>query len=297
MKYLLCLPSVLLGLLLTVSANALPPLQLYVELTEEGGILRPPAGHYSGPVVINRQITIEGRGEVIVDGEGSDTVVTLKANGSTIRGLQIIGSGGSFDKVDAGILVEADHSLIENNKIEDVLFGVHLRGENSNIIRGNHISSKSVKPSMRGEGLRLWNSYDNIIEDNDIVGVRDNFITNSSDNRLQGNRISNSRIGIQLVFAHENEIINNSIDNNGTGILLFYSNDLLIKQNKISHLRSFSGAAWLQGACGAVLRRAVWLFGRWLVLAMLERAFIGPPQIGARCWIFWALGKVALCSI
>ncbi|MCW9012424.1 MAG: nitrous oxide reductase family maturation protein NosD [Gammaproteobacteria bacterium] len=243
MKYLAHLPSILLGLLINVSAYALPPLQLYVELTPEGGVLRPPAGRYAGPVVITRPITIEGRGEVILDGEGSDTVLAIQANGTTIRGLQITGSGDSFDKVDAGIVIEADNSLVENNRLEDVLFGIHLRGANNNIVRGNYISSKSIKPSLRGEGLRLWNSYDNVIENNDVVAVRDNFITNSSNNRLQGNRISDSRIGIQLVFAHENEIINNSINNNRTGILLFYSNDLLIQENKIFHLRSFSGAA------------------------------------------------------
>lgn len=242
-------------LLIYKPAFGLPPLQLYVELTPEGGVLHPPPGRYAGPVVITKPITIEGQGKVIVDGEGEGTVLTIKSNGSVIRGLHLTGSGDSFDQVDAGILVEADHVLVENNKLENVLFGIHLRGANENIIRGNYVSSKPNEISMRGEGLRMWNGYDNLIEYNNFENVRDIFITNSSNNRLQGNRISNSRVGIQLVFAHENEIIGNVINRNRTGILLFYSNDLLIHKNRISHLRSFAGAALaFKESSGVVVR-------------------------------------------
>lgn len=238
------LTSFLLWIGILGPAQALPPLQLYVEITPEHGVLRPPPGTYAGPVVITKPITIEGDGEVIVDGEGAGTVLSVKANGTVIRGLQVVNSGDSYDQVDAGILVEADHALVENNKLKNVLFGIHLSGANDNIIRGNYVTSNNhTEVSMRGEGLRLWNSYDNLIEFNYFEAVRDNFITNSSNNRLQYNRISNSRIGLQLVFSHENEIIANVIHQNRTGILLYNSNDLLIKKNRISHLRGFAGAA------------------------------------------------------
>ncbi|HEY9051245.1 MAG TPA: NosD domain-containing protein, partial [Gammaproteobacteria bacterium] len=188
--------------------------------------------------------------------EGSGTVLTIRANNSVLRGLHITGSGDSHDQVDAGILLEADHALIENNKIDNVLFGIHVSDANENVIRGNYISSKpNDEISMRGEGLRMWNGFDNVIEYNNFENVRDLFITNSSNNRLQGNRISNSRVGIQLVFAHENEIIGNVINRNRTGILLFYSNDLLIQKNRISHLRSFAGAALaFKESSGVVVR-------------------------------------------
>ncbi len=234
---------VFLAGLVIYPAQAWPPLQLFVELTPEGGVLRPPPGRYSGPVIISRPITIEGNGEVILDNEGTGTVLTLKAGHSVIRGLHMTGSGESHDQVDAGILIESDGNIIENNQIDDVLFGIHLRGASENMVRKNYIRSKAVEPSMRGDGVRLWNSHENRIENNNIESVRDIFITNSSNNQLLGNHIQDSRVGIQLVFAHENEIIANHIENNGTGILLFYSNDLLIQSNRISHLRSFSGAA------------------------------------------------------
>ncbi len=101
----------LLFLLLAVSwtsAPALPPLQLYVELTPAGGTLRPEPGTYSGPVVIRKPITIEGEGEVTIDAGGEGTVLSILADGATVRGLHLTHSGTSHDSVDAGILVKAD---------------------------------------------------------------------------------------------------------------------------------------------------------------------------------------------
>jgi len=96
---------------------------------------------------------------------------------------------------------------------------------------------------LQGDGLRLWNSHKNLIIDNDISFARDIYITNSTNNTLQGNHIHNNRVGIQLVFSPQNIIINNTISENSTGIMVLYSNNLKIEGNTISHLRSFTGAA------------------------------------------------------
>ncbi len=73
--------------------------------------------------------------------------------------------------------------------------------------------------------------------------MRDVFITNSAENRLLGNHIRHSPVGMELIFSPENEIIDNTIVENDTGILIFYSDDLVIRDNLISHSRSFSGSA------------------------------------------------------
>ncbi len=230
---------------LFMSSNllALPPMQLYVELTPAGGVLRPEPGHYSGPVVIKKPITIDGQGKVTIDAEGEGSVITIEAKNTVLRGLHLTGSGNSFDQVSAGITLKADQALIENNHIDKVLFGVHVSGGNENIIRNNTISSIDTTASQRGDGLRMWNSHDNLIEKNKFIRIRDLYVTNSLTNRFVDNEINNSRIGFEFVFSHENEIIGNSIKNNLTGIVLIYSNDILVSKNHISHLRSIAGSA------------------------------------------------------
>ncbi|MCP4288786.1 MAG: nitrous oxide reductase family maturation protein NosD [Gammaproteobacteria bacterium] len=234
---------VLLLLSIGSTGYCLPPMQLFVELTPAGGVLRPPPGVYSGPVVIGRKITLEGRGQVTIDGGGSGTVVQVKADSSIIRGMKIINSGGLHDKLDAGILLEANDVLIEDNVIENVLFGINLRKANDNRIRGNHISSQGESKSLRGEGLRLWYSSDNLIEKNEIVNVRDILIINSPGNRINENSIRYSRMGMELVFSPGNEIVGNQINWNTKGIVGIYSDDLLIRENSFTHMREITGAA------------------------------------------------------
>ena len=235
--------SVLCLYFLSDFSLALPPLQLYVELTPAGGTLRPEPGHYSGPVRLTRPITIDGQGKVTVDAEGSGSVITVEAKNSTIRGLHLTNSGDSFDQSNAGITLKADNTIIENNTIDNTLFGINILGSNDNIIRNNHISSKKTSLSLRGDGIRMWNSHDNLIENNHFNKIRDIYVTNSIANRFIGNHISNSRIGFELVFSHENELIENVIISNATGMMIIYSNDVLLEKNHISHLRSFSGSA------------------------------------------------------
>jgi nitrous oxidase accessory protein len=236
-----CLVLLVFGV--AAPARALPPLQLYVELTPSGGVLKPPPGRYAGPVVLRKPITLDGGGEVTLDGGGRGTVLSVKTDDCIVRGLQVVGSGDSHDRVDAGILVEADRTLVEDNRLEDVLFGIHLRGADDNLIRGNRISSRGQTPSLRGEGLRLWHSHNNRLESNDITGVRDLVITNSTANLLQGNTIRDSRIGLELVFSPQTEIRGNRFEKDSTGILVMYSNDVVVAENHLSDLRDVSGFA------------------------------------------------------
>ncbi len=236
-------PWLLAAALLAGNSHALPPMQLFVELTPAGGVLRPPPGDYSGPVNITRPITLDGQGQVRIDGGGEGTVVTVQADGSVIRGLHITHSGDNHDGTDAGLVLEANDILVEDNTIDHCLFGIHLKRAHDNVLRSNRISSMDTEPSLRGEGIRLWYSEGNLIEGNRLQRVRDLVLANSVDNHIVGNSISDSRIGMELVFADGNRLENNDFNRNGTGIVVLYSNDLVIRGNRLSHMRSTSGAA------------------------------------------------------
>lgn len=232
----------LLLLFLTQSALALPPLQLYVEITPEGGTLKPPPGEYSGPVLIRKRITLDGGGKVIVNGGGSGSIVTIEADNAVVRGLRLINSGDSHDKVDAGILVKANDTLVENNIIEDSLFGIHLSNAHGNQIIGNRISSKDRDVTLRGDGIRLWYSHENLIQDNVINNSRDMVFSNARENRVIGNRMANSRISMELIFSPDNEIQGNSFIDNYNGITIIYSDELKVTDNHILRMRKLTGS-------------------------------------------------------
>ncbi len=222
-------------------ARALPPLQLYVELTPEGGTLTPPPGEYSGPVVIRKRITLDGKGKVRVNGGGDGTVITVEADLAVVRGLFIQNSGDSHDTVDAGILVKANDTLIEDNTITDTLFGIHLSNAHGNRIIGNRISSRGKDVTLRGDGIRLWYSHENLVQDNDIEYSRDMVLSNARENRIIGNRIRHSRISMELIFSPENEILGNRFEDNYNGVTVIYSDELVIADNHMLDMRKLTG--------------------------------------------------------
>ena len=231
------------GLFLSAPIHAYSPLQLLVDLTPAGTTLRPPPGVYAGPIVINKAITFEGGGEVTIDGQGQGTVLTIKADGVSVRGLRLTGSGNSHDGMDAGVLIQANRALVEQNVIDDVLFGIHIQQGDGNVLRDNDISSKREVSSLRGEGVRIWYGHENAIENNRIHHARDLLLTNSSENRIVGNELSHNRISIEFIYSPDNLVKDNQITHNDTGIVAIYSDGLRIEDNRIAHIRNTGSSA------------------------------------------------------
>lgn len=238
LRFLLILP--LLGFALTATAEQ--SLQTWLDMALPGSILRLPAGKYLGPATINKPLTLEGQGKVVIDGGGRGTVLTIKANKVTVRGLTVRGSGDSHDAIDGGIMAEGNSLLIENNVVEDVLFGISLHKTNDSVVRRNRIRSRPVDSADRGDGLRLWYSTGNRIENNDIAQIRDITVSNSPRNRYTGNTIRDSRRAFNFLFAHRSLIEGNLLEKNSTGIIALNSEGLIIRQNRILHAMDASGA-------------------------------------------------------
>ena len=233
----------LICLCLLVPAYADQSLQAWIDTALPGSILRLPPGTYRGPGVITKPLTLEGMGKVIIDGGGKGTVLTIKADRVTIRGLLLRGSGNSHDAIDGGIMVsEGNQLLIENNILEDVLFGISLHRTTDSIVRHNRIRSRGTDSADRGDGLRLWYSTGNRIEDNDIAHIRDITVSNSPHNRYSGNTIRDSRRAFNFLFSHRSLVDRNLLEKNSTGIIALNSDGLIIRGNRILHAMDASGA-------------------------------------------------------
>ena len=57
-------------------AEGLPSFQALVDRAEPNSVLSPPAGTYSGPVVVDKPLEIDGRGEVTIDAGGKGSVIS-----------------------------------------------------------------------------------------------------------------------------------------------------------------------------------------------------------------------------
>jgi nitrous oxidase accessory protein len=218
-------------------------LQAWIDTALPGTILRLPPGIYRGPASITKPLTLEGNGKVIVDGGGKGTVLTIKADRVTIRGLTLRASGDSHDAIDGAIMVaEGSGLLIEHNVIEDVLFGISLHRTTDSVVRHNRIRSRPVDSADRGDGLRMWYSTGNRIENNDIAQIRDITVSNSPHNRYTGNTIRDSRRAFNFLFSHRSLVDRNILEKNSTGIIALNSDGLIIRGNRILHAMDASGA-------------------------------------------------------
>lgn len=231
-----------LPLLLTFEAFANQPLQAWLDTALPGSVLRLPPGTYRGPAIIDKPLTLEGNSKVVVDAGGQGTVLTIKADNVTVRGLTLRNSGDSHDKLDGGIMGEGKGLLIENNILEDVLFGISLHKTTDSVVRRNHIRSRAVDSADRGDGIRLWYSTGNRFEHNDIAQIRDITVSNSPRNRFTGNLIRDSRRAFNFLFSHRSIVENNRLEKNSTGVIALNSEGLIIRHNHILHAMDASGA-------------------------------------------------------
>jgi nitrous oxidase accessory protein len=224
------------------AASPAAPLQPLIDATPAGGRLALAPGDYTGPVTIGRPMTLDGGGQARLVGPGRGTVLSVTTSGATVRGLHIAGSGETHDGIDAGILVAGDDNRIEDNELSDVLFGIHIRGGNRNLIRANRVTGKDLPQAARGDAIRMWHGRRNRIEDNRFVRARDLTFTNSPDNRIAGNRFTDGRYGMHIIFSPGLTVENNHLEHTGTGIVILYSPDLTVRGNRIAHALTAGGA-------------------------------------------------------
>jgi nitrous oxidase accessory protein len=208
-------------------------LQPLVDATPAGGELRPPPGTYAGGVVIRAPIRLDGGGRVTIDAGGRGTVLRVETDGAEIRGLRLVGSGTNHDTVDAGIKLLGHGNVIQDNSVEDCLFGIDLAESNRNVVRGNSIHSKSIAMGLRGDAIRLWYSFQNAVLENQITDSRDVVVWYSRDNVIARNRVRHGRYALHTMYAGENLIEQNDYRDNMVGVFLMYSDGVVVRGNRI----------------------------------------------------------------
>ena len=219
-------------LLNTLFANLL---QDAIDNAEKGSILKLPKGVYKGSITINKPLTIIGKEDgVIIDGEQEGTVITITSPFVTLKNLIVQGSGERHDRLDAAIkMSNSRQSEISDCTIRDSLFGIDISMTNNSIISNNYITSKDLPLGLRGDGLRLWYSNDNIVSKNRIIKSRDMVVWYSHGNQILDNYGEQNRYSLHFMYAGKNIVKNNNYKLNSVGIFFMYSQDTIAQGNTI----------------------------------------------------------------
>lgn len=216
-------------------------LQAMIDAAQPGDALRVPAGVYAGPIQIDKPLTLEGQLWPVIQGNGQGNVVTITAPHVTLRGFVVRGSGASLDREDSAIRVSAPNSVIENNRIEDALFGVYLERAADSVVRGNTIYGMDLPISRRGDGLKIFYSPRTLVEGNVMRNTRDAILWYSPDSPVRGNDFADGRYGLHLMQSDRHVIEENILRNNSVGVYVMYGSGFELRRNLIINNRGPSG--------------------------------------------------------
>ncbi|WP_426250210.1 right-handed parallel beta-helix repeat-containing protein [Paenibacillus pabuli] len=220
------------------SANAAPgtkdniPLQPIIDDSKPGEVLVLEPGIYSGPVSIDKNISIRGDSSVTVLNTEAVSTITIRSDGVTLQGFRI---QHLTNEPTAAIQVEGDRAEITGLDIQSQSFGIVLRGSVDGLIHSNTISwagPESASSGQKGNGIDLYNSHRNHIVDNKIKGMRDGiYLENSRNLTVKANTLLHTRYGIHCMYIDGSSVVDNVGENNSTGAMVMGVKNTVVSGN------------------------------------------------------------------
>jgi nitrous oxidase accessory protein len=219
-------------------------LQSALDTARPGDTVQVPTGIYQGNFVIRKSITLEGIGWPILDGNNQGTVINIDNTPDvTIRGLVIRNTGVRLDKEDAGISAYGSPRLVvENNRLENTLFGVKVKDSEGSRIINNIIGAKAdLDVAARGDSVLIWYSQNSQLIGNQISHGRDVVLWYNNGAVIRDNIILDNRYGLHFMYCDDNLVENNRLEGNSVGAFLMYSRRLILRHNIFANNRGPSG--------------------------------------------------------
>ncbi|WP_425073356.1 nitrous oxide reductase family maturation protein NosD [Sagittula sp. S175] len=201
----------------------------------EGDVLILAPGRHDGPVILTHPLTLEGAPGAVVDGHGAGSVITVDAEGVTVRRLAVTNSGRSHDAIDAGVKLtkRARGARVMDNTLTGNLVGVDIHGARDALVKGNRIEGLRL-PRMndRGNGIYVWNAPGSVVEGNEVRFGRDGIFSNSSKrNTYRDNLFRDLRFAVHYMYTNDSEVSGNVSIGNHLGFAMMYSDRIVARDN------------------------------------------------------------------
>lgn len=242
------------------SSGAAGTLSEILAQTPAGGTILLEPGIYRGNVVIDKPITLLDLGGSVIEGDGQGSVLTIRAAGTVIAGVEVRGSGQGPVGEPAAIRVEADDVRVEGVEISDSYIGIAVVGASNTRLERNLITGRAAavitgaghavdathddhgdqsKGPARGDGIWLWDAEHVLVQGNHIHNSRDGiYLSHGSMAIIDSNHIQHSRYAVHSMFARDLVLVENHFEDNLSGAVLMYGGPVLVLRNTITDHRS-----------------------------------------------------------
>ncbi|PKD42767.1 nitrous oxide reductase family maturation protein NosD [Rhodohalobacter barkolensis] len=210
-----------------------------VEMAEPGAhILVEPGTYMESDIGIDKPLTLEGIDYPLIDGNSEGFIFVIAADSVTIKGFNIKRTGRSYVRDYAAIMIEGVKDfIIEDNRLEDVFFGIYLAETEGGVVRNNRVEAFDTREASSGNGIHLWSVKNPKIIDNEVMGMRDGIYLEFVDNaEIYGNTSNeNNRYGLHYMFSDGGRYYDNIFRRNGAGVAVMYSDNVDMMNNLFEH--------------------------------------------------------------
>lgn len=237
-------------------------------------------GVYKEQIKLEKPLTITGKPGTIIQGSSTGTVLLISEGPCKVRGLTIRGSGESLVNEDSGIkLLQAQKCVIQDNKIEDVLFGIFVISSSNAEIQNNTVTGKDLPPPRRGDGIRLYNSHNSHIDGNRLVRTRDLAIWQSNHVSARRNILRENRYGLHYMYCDDSLFEDNVFEDNQVGAAIMYSRRLTLRNNRFVGSRGVGAVGLFLKVADDVVAEDNWIIDNSRGIFLDE----APQGMQARC--------------
>jgi nitrous oxidase accessory protein len=225
--------------IVVIPGGEVPTVAAALGLARAGDTVVVTAGVYREPrLIVTVPVTILGRGEAILDGRGAHEVLTLRADGVTVRGLTIRNVGVSFTEDRAGIRLDrVRRCVVTDNHLVGTFFGIYAARSSDCVVSGNRIEGQGRGQTAAGNGIHLFSSRRFTVSGNRVRGHRDGiYLEFSAHATIAGNDSrENQRYGLHFMYSDSCEYRTNVFAGNGAGVAVMYSRRVAMIGNRFEN--------------------------------------------------------------
>lgn len=213
-----------------------------LEDAQQGDTILVKSGTYNEQLRIDKTVSLIGEGRPIIDGGGDGSIVIISSDDVRFQGFTVRHTGRQMHHEDSGIIIQGDHVVIEDNIVEDALFGIYFAEGNNGLALNNVVYGvEELDIAMRGDGIRVWFSQHVRLEGNEVINSRDMLIWYADDITIVNNTIHNNRYGLHFMYSSNAIITGNTFSYNHVGTYLMYSQGLQMIDNTLAYNTGPSG--------------------------------------------------------
>lgn len=210
-------------------------LQDWIDGAAAGSVLRLAAGEYAGPVVVGKPMTIWGPREAVIRAPARDSAIRVEGSGVRLLGFTVDGGPARPGTPDASVRVVGDDVVVQGLLVRGGVHGILVhQSRRVQILDNEAVGDPRTPLGLRGDGIRLWETRDSVVEGNRVRHCRDVLLQYSPHNRVVGNIVEHGRYGAHFMYSSDAVVRGNRLLHNTVGVFVMYSSRIEVSDNLLA---------------------------------------------------------------